>query len=140
MTESILFEEHLGHTISLLSTCVFLFLVDSNKFLGRFFTVSITVSNHFSILLECLSIFVSHQKHTPLTLAMSLSLIPSKCARIITPINSIRFSLTAHKIRAAAVVACAVSISGVGLMLITYPPCFRIDNHDGLQEPCGSQV
>ncbi|AXH78330.1 MAG: hypothetical protein [Circular genetic element sp.] len=52
---------------------------------------------------------------------MSLSLIPSKWARIITPINSIRFSLTAHRIRAAAVPACAVSSSGVGVIIFTSP-------------------
>ncbi|AXH77237.1 MAG: hypothetical protein [Cressdnaviricota sp.] len=59
---------------------------------------------------------------------MSLSLIPNKCARIITPISSIRFSLTAHKIRAAAVVACAVSISGVGVINFTSPSSIRDGN------------
>ena len=106
---------------SLLTACVLLFLVDSNKFFGRFFTVSITVSNQLSVLLECLPIFVSHQKHTPLTCEITRSLRPKRWANIITPINSIRFSLTAHKIRAAAVPAWAVSITAVCSINITYP-------------------
>ena len=106
------FWTHCSH-LSLLTAFVCLFLVDSNKFLGRFFTVSITVSNQFSVLLEGLTIFVSHQKHIPLTFAMSTSLMPRRWAKIITPISSIRFSFTAHKIRAAAVPAFAVSIPGV---------------------------
>ncbi len=116
-----LLEPHFGHTLSLLTAFVCLFLVDSNKFLGRSLTISISISNQFSVLLESLTIFVSHQKHTPLTLEINASLKPSKCARIITPINSIRFSLTAHKIRAAAVPAFAVSISGDGVKMLTSP-------------------
>ncbi|AXH79551.1 MAG: hypothetical protein [Circular genetic element sp.] len=66
------------HNNSLLSSTICFFLVDSNKFLGRFYTVSITVSNQFSVFLECLTIFVSHQKHTPETCARRRSLTPRR--------------------------------------------------------------
>ena len=100
--------------ISLLTTFVCLFLVDSNKFLGRFFTVSITVSNQFTVFLECLTIFVSHQKHTPESCPRRRSLTPRRCNKPIPSKYSIRLFFKWFRREAVVTAFWTVSISGVG--------------------------
>jgi hypothetical protein len=111
MTPATLFESHFGHKVSLLTACVLLFLVDSNKFLGRFFTVSITISNQFSVLLEGLTIFVSHQKHTPESCPRRRSLTPRRCNRPIPSKYSIRLFFKWFRREAVVTAFWTVSIS-----------------------------
>ena len=114
---------------SLLTSLVCLFLVNSNKFLGRFYTIGVTVSNQFSVFLECLPILVSHQKHTPESCAKRRSLTPKRCRTATPSIYSILLFFRWLRRDTAVTVSLTVSavaiVSGVSVIIFTSPSYFR---------------
>jgi hypothetical protein len=133
MTPATLFESHFGHIVSLRTTCLFPFLVDSNKFLGRFFTVCITVSNQFSVFLETLTIVIRHQKHTPDSWPRRRSLTPRRCSRPTPSKYSILLFFKWLSRDAVVTASLTVSISGVGVIIFTSPASVHKDNLDDFQ-------
>ncbi len=99
----------------------------SNQFLGFFLTVGVTIPNGFTVLLEGLTIFVSHQKHTPLSCARRRSLAPRRCNANIARMYSTLFWRTWLRTDAAVTASLTVSTAASSVIILSLPHRYRRD-------------
>ncbi len=97
----------------------------SNQFLGFFLTVGVTIPNGFTVLLEGLTIFVSHQKHTPLSCARRRSLAPRRCSANIAKMYSTLLLRTWLRTDAAVTASLTVSTVASSVIILSLPHWYR---------------
>ena len=93
----------------------------AHQFLGGLFLVGITVPNKLAVFLECLTVIVSHQKHTPLSCARRRSLTPRRCRSPIAKRYSTRLFFTWFRTDAAVAVSLTVSTVASSVIILSLP-------------------
>ncbi|AXF52548.1 MAG: hypothetical protein [Circular genetic element sp.] len=74
-----------------------------------------------SVFYECLTIIVSHQKHTPLSCVKRRSLTPRRCNSPIAIRYSIRLFFTWLRTDAAVAASLTVSLAASSVIIISLP-------------------
>lgn len=96
-----------------------------HQFLGVFFPVGVTIPNEFTVLLECLTILVSHQKHTPLSCVRRRSLAPRRCSANMAKIYSTLLLRTWLRTDAAVTASLTVSTAASSVIILSLPHWYR---------------